>query len=126
MRILLVDDNDLVTDALRDFIRYYFDEQRPGEPHPEVSVSASYATARTLLAEEDFDFVVLDGNLGDGFGPELYAEFRDRLKRHGTRVVVHSGEDPDDLRRKFPVLVEDRIKVLTKSGRDPVPDIFDE
>ncbi len=104
-RILFVDDDVQLQDLFADSLSLVMDV---------VLVKAlTCAQGRTFLNTEHFDAVVLDGSLPDGKGPQLYTEFRDQLRASATPVIVHSAQEPRDLRAMFPLLVQDSVLILT-------------
>jgi len=85
MKVLLVDDHPLILSALQAMIQ---------ELDPDVRVTAvgSAAAARSaLVADADFDLVLLDLHLGDADGFEVLAEFRSTYP--ALPVVVVSASD---------------------------------
>lgn len=113
MRILLVDDEKVVAEVLKEMIDRHM--RRQGKT-VDVVVAYSCAQGRALLSEERFDLLILDGKLMDGSGPELYVEHGEQLREQGTRVVVHSGEDAGGLRQRYPQLSRDGIMIITKGS----------
>ncbi len=88
MKVLLVDDHPLILAALSRVIEGLERDVR-------VSTAASAAAARqALTANDDFDLVLLDLQLGDADGFDLLAELRARCP--ALPVVVVSGSDSED------------------------------
>jgi DNA-binding response OmpR family regulator len=86
--LLIVEDNDLVTGALRVVFE---------SAGYRVSTASSLAEARAFAARDPAALVLLDLTLPDGDGLEVVDAFRGA----GTRAVVAlTGRDDDDTRRR--------------------------
>jgi DNA-binding NarL/FixJ family response regulator len=85
MKVLLVDDHPLILSALQAMIQEL-------DPHVQVTAVGSAAAARAaLLADAEFDLVLLDLQLGDASGFDVLVEMR---KAHpALPVVVISASD---------------------------------
>ena len=57
--------------------------------------------ARHLLANEEFDAILLDLRMGDVSGDVLYHELRSRDPRQAGRVVFVTGDTQSDAARRF-------------------------
>lgn len=84
IRVLLVEDDDanrLTMAALLEDEGFAVDE------------AASFAEAKLKIATAGapYDVILLDRNLGDGFGPDLAPDARARMPR--VRLVALSGHD---------------------------------
>lgn len=85
MKVLLVDDHPLVLSALQVVI------QSIGSDTTVVGVDSAAAARATLLADPDFDLVLLDLALGDADGFDVLVEFRSSYP--AVPVVVVSASD---------------------------------
>jgi len=86
--LLIVEDNDLVTGALRVVFE---------SAGYRVSTAASLAEARVFAAHDPATLVLLDLTLPDGDGLEVVDAFRGA----GSRAIVAlTGRDDDDTRRR--------------------------
>ena len=85
MKVLLVDDHPLVLSALQVVI------QSIGSDTTVVGVDSAAAARATLLADSDFDLVLLDLALGDADGFDVLVEFRAAYP--AVPVVVVSASD---------------------------------
>jgi DNA-binding NarL/FixJ family response regulator len=85
MKVLLVDDHPLVLSALQSVI------QSIGSSTTVVGVDSAAAARKTLLADSDFDLVMLDLGLGDADGFDVLEEFRAAYP--AVPVVVVSASD---------------------------------
>ncbi len=97
-RILLVEDNDLLAEALS------FQLSHEGYP---CSIAPSLRSARSKLQDQPFDLVLLDVNLPDGNGFELLREIQQRFE----------GELPVVLLTSF-AKVEDAVRALKEGAAD--------
>lgn len=82
MRILLVDDHEIVRRGLRQLLAEAY-------PHAEFGEAARVPSARAAMTLEVWQLVVLDINLPDGSGLELLAQARQLLPN--TPVLVLSA-----------------------------------
>jgi DNA-binding NarL/FixJ family response regulator len=85
MKALLIDDHPLILSALQTVIRGV------GNDISVVAVDSAQAARLALAAEDDFDLVLLDLQLGDSNGFDLLVEFRDR--HPSVPIVVVSATD---------------------------------
>lgn len=85
MKVLLVDDHPLILSALQTVIEGLGDQVRV------IGVDSAAAARSTLLAQSDFDLVLLDLQLGDASGFDLLEEFRNAYP--SLPVVVISASD---------------------------------
>lgn len=86
IRVLLVDDHQLVTDALSRLLRR--------EPDMEVVGIASTVQEARDLARDPLDVVLMDYRLPDGTGADATRAIKTRWP--ATRVVMLTGLDDDD------------------------------
>ncbi len=92
MKVLLIDDHPLILSALQTVIRGLGD-------HVNVVGADSARTAReTLQADNDFDLVLLDLQLGDADGFDLLTEFRSTYPALPVVVVSASDRASDVIR----------------------------
>jgi len=75
MRLLLVEDDDLLADSLAEIL---------GDEGYRVDVTALIREAEKLMASEEYSLVILDLGLPDGSGLEML----DRWRRSGRRLPV--------------------------------------
>lgn len=88
LKVLLVDDSDLVRTTLRRVL------ERAGH---EARLAESLEEARAALAGWSPDCVVLDQRLPDGEGLAFADELRSQPNRRGVRIVLVSGDPlPDE------------------------------
>ena len=85
MKVLLIDDHPLILSALQTVIRGV------GNDTTVVGVASAREARETLAANDDFDLVLLDLQLGDANGFDVLAEFR--AKYPALPVVVVSASD---------------------------------
>lgn len=104
MRVLLVEDTDDVADA----IVHAFG--RKGQP---VDHAATCASARDLVAAQDYDVAILDINLPDGSGVDLLRWMRNR--RVAAPVLMLTAR----------LEVEDRVQALDSGADDYLMKPFD-
>jgi DNA-binding NarL/FixJ family response regulator len=92
MKVLLVDDHPLILSALQAVIQGLGD-------HVEVVGAGSARASREILqADNDFDLVLLDLQLGDANGFDLLVEFRDAYPALPVVVVSASDRASDVIR----------------------------
>jgi two-component system response regulator DevR len=84
IRVFIVDDHTLVRHALRDLLSAEDDIQLIGE-------ASSLDEARTAIAEQNPDVVLLDLRFPEGSGLDLCLELRER---HPEVLVLTSSADP--------------------------------
>lgn len=77
--VLLVEDSPMQITLVRHVL----------EPHAELTVAETTSRARMLLAEHDYDLVVLDLFLPDGNGLDVLRDLNNI--RPDVRIVVKSG-----------------------------------
>ncbi|MEM6791184.1 MAG: sigma-54 dependent transcriptional regulator [Myxococcota bacterium] len=75
-RILLVDDDELFTTSIEDYL---------GDDPVEVTTAATYAGAKQTMGKRRFDLALLDQSLPDGRGMELARHF---LEGNGGGVIL--------------------------------------
>jgi DNA-binding response OmpR family regulator len=80
-KVLIVEDEHMLASVLQDMVESL--------GVPEVSHAATLADARGLVDEQDFDFAILDINLGEENSIPLAHE----LHRRNIRFVFASGYD---------------------------------
>ena len=103
-RILVVDDEL----ALRKGLAARFEEEGA-----EVDTADRVAAARSLLAEHDYDLIVLDHRLPDGTGLGLFEELRDA--GNGAEVVMMTAY----------ATPQDAVRAMKNGARDYVMKPFD-
>lgn len=86
IRVFIVDDHTLVRHALRDLLSGETDIELIGE-------AATLDEARTGIAEQEPDVVLLDLRFPEGNGLDLCLELRDR---HPEVLVLTSSADPSE------------------------------
>ncbi|MDB4883090.1 MAG: hypothetical protein JWL95_1856 [Gemmatimonadetes bacterium] len=97
-RVLVVDDEPSMRSAMSTFLRSLGHE---------VTVASGGLEARRLLAEGEFDAILLDLRMGDVGGDVLYHELRSRDAKLAARVVFVTGDTQGESARRF----------LTEAGR---------
>ena len=85
MKVLLIDDHPLILSALQTVIESLDDKIQV------IGVDSAQQARTALKAQQDFDLVLLDLQLGDADGFDVLAEFR--LAYPSLPVVVVSGSD---------------------------------
>ena len=88
IRVVLVDDHDLIRSGLRLEFQYSGDVELAGEAN-------SVASARRMLAAAEFDVLVTDLHLGDGLGLELVQEVRASHPDAGIVMLTVADRDKD-------------------------------
>ncbi len=82
-RILLIDDDVELAQMLREYL----------EPnHCQLTLAHTGAHGQALLAQDDFDLVLLDLMLPDGNGLDLLKHYRQRSRRPVIMFTAHGGE----------------------------------
>ncbi|SSW62710.1 response regulator transcription factor [Achromobacter agilis] len=82
-RILLIDDDVELAQMLREYL----------EPnHCRLTLAHTGAQGLALLAQDDFDLVLLDLMLPDGNGLDLLKHYRQRSRRPVIMFTAHGGE----------------------------------
>lgn len=84
MKILLVEDNDVITKGLK-----YNLEQNGYE----VRCAGTVIEAKTMLAQAKFDLIILDISLPDGNGFDLYTNIKET---YGTKMIFLTARDEED------------------------------
>jgi DNA-binding NarL/FixJ family response regulator len=92
MKVLLVDDHPLILSALQTVIKGLGDHVNV------VGAGSARAAREALLAENDFDLVLLDLQLGDADGFDLLVEFRSGYPALPVVVVSASDRASDVIR----------------------------
>ena len=92
MKVLLVDDHPLILSALQTVIKGLGDHVNV------VGAGSARAAREALLAENDFDLVLLDLQLGDADGFDLLVEFRTGYPALPVVVVSASDRASDVIR----------------------------
>ena len=92
MKVLLIDDHPLILAALQSVI------EGLGSEVTVVGVASARAARETLLADAEFDLVLLDLHLGDANGFDVLAELR-RSYPALPVVVVSASDRPSDVIR---------------------------
>ncbi len=100
VRILLVEDDRLLADSLREYLR---------EAGFYVTIAYSFSDAVDLLERKRFDLYVLDINLGDGDGVELLEELR-HFKDDTPTIFISALTDIKTITRGFNAGAEDYLK----------------
>ncbi|WP_373979588.1 response regulator transcription factor [Achromobacter sp. JD417] len=82
-RILLIDDDVELAQMLREYL----------EPNQcQLTLAHTRSQGQTLLAQDDFDLVLLDLMLPDGNGLDLLKHYRQRSRRPVIMFTAHGGE----------------------------------
>ncbi|WP_313370957.1 response regulator transcription factor [Achromobacter animicus] len=82
-RILLIDDDVELAQMLREYL----------EPHQcRLTLAHTGSRGLSLLAQDDFDLVLLDLMLPDGNGLDLLKHYRQRSRRPVIMFTAHGGE----------------------------------
>ncbi|WP_291386672.1 MULTISPECIES: response regulator transcription factor [Achromobacter] len=82
-RILLIDDDVELAQMLREYL----------EPHQcRLTLAHTGSQGLSLLAQDDFDLVLLDLMLPDGNGLDLLKHYRQRSRRPVIMFTAHGGE----------------------------------
>ena len=92
-RILFVDDEPKVLSALRRMLA-------GGQDNWSLSFAGGADEALAMMRESDFDVVVTDVNMPAKDGLTLIAEMRANAKTADVPVVVLTGGDDHDLKRR--------------------------
>lgn len=92
MKVLLIDDHPLILSALQSVI------QGLGDNLAVVGVSSARAAREALVADADFDLVLLDLQLGDADGFDVLSEFRAAYPALPVVVVSASDRASDVIR----------------------------
>lgn len=90
--ILIVDDLEVVHEPIEKFLRnFVFVEQR-------LVVTGAYnlTQAKRLLSKKIFDLVMLDGDVGNGWGYEIIPD----ISRHNSKVIIVSCSNHDGFNSK--------------------------
>jgi two-component system response regulator CpxR len=82
-RILLIDDDVELAQMLREYLE-------PG--HCQLTLAHSGTQGLALLAQDDYDLVLLDLMLPDGNGLDLLKQYRQRSRRPVIMFTAHGGE----------------------------------
>ena len=88
IRVVLVDDHDLIRSGLRLEFLYAPDMELAGEAN-------SLSSARQVLSTVEFDVLVTDLHLGDGLGTELVTEVRAAYPDAGIVMLTVADRDKD-------------------------------
>ncbi|MEO6526389.1 MAG: PAS domain S-box protein [Gemmatimonadaceae bacterium] len=91
-RVLVVDDEPSMRTAMSTFLRSLGHE---------VTVASGGLHARRLLANAEYDAILLDLRMGDVSGDVLYHELRTRDPEQAARVVFVTGDTHSDAARRF-------------------------
>ncbi len=82
-RILLIDDDVELAQMLREYLE---------SAHCRLTLAHTGAHGLDLLAQDDFDLVLLDLMLPDGNGLDLLKQYRQRSRRPVIMFTAHGGE----------------------------------
>ncbi|HEY2072212.1 MAG TPA: response regulator, partial [Gaiellaceae bacterium] len=87
--LLVVEDDDTQRDSIVDLV---------GADDVVITTASSYGEARELLADQDFDCMVLDLRLPDGSGFELLEQIDGDERLSTLPVIIYTGADltPDE------------------------------
>ena len=96
-RVLLIDDDVI----FGEFIQHVF-----SLIEAEIVTVTSLTAGKSLLAEKEFDVVLLDNMLPDGRGVELM-QFIMALKPAPTVLMITADEDIDNIKLSFERFVSD-------------------
>ena len=100
IRVLLVEDDRLLADSLREYLR---------DAGFLVAVANSFSQAVDLLERKRFDVYVLDINLGDGDGIDLLEDLR-HFKDDTPTIFISALTDIKTITRGFNAGAEDYLK----------------
>ncbi len=100
IRVLLVEDDRLLADSLREYLR---------DAGFLVTVANSFSQAVDLLERKRFDVYVLDINLGDGDGIDLLEDLR-HFKDDTPTIFISALTDVRTITRGFNAGAEDYLK----------------
>ncbi len=92
LNILIVDDMDFVHPSVESFLKIYVFEGIP------FSITNSYnlTQAKRFLSEKQFGLVMLDGDVGNGWGYEIIPD----ILQHNSDVKIVSISNHDDFNLK--------------------------
>jgi signal transduction histidine kinase len=105
-KVLLVEDHDPSRAALATLLK---------SRHYDVSLAASVAAARSLIATQNFDFLISDIGLPDGNGFELMREMRSTGDVRGIALTGYGMEEDMDRTREAGFLVHLTKPILAES-----------
>ncbi len=99
LRVLVVDDQQVIRDAVRRLLA----------PHFEVTTAASGAAALACLETATFDRILLDLAMPDMTGQEVYAQVLARAPETAARMVFFTGGVVDTTLRAFADIHRQRV-----------------
>lgn len=92
LNILIVDDLEVVHEPIEKFLRdFVFVKQ-----HLVITSAYNLTQAKRLLSEKTFDLVMLDGDVGNGWGYEIIPD----ISKHNSKVIIVSSSNHDDFNTK--------------------------
>ena len=100
LRLLIVDDENAITEFLEDFLKDY---------GYQLSVAGSAAAARSIMEREKFDLVLTDLNMPEESGLSLAGWMR--KESPDTKIILMSGYLTQDLQNEHKKQSIDRILV---------------
>lgn len=106
MRFLIVDDHPLVSAGLESSLKMEW-------PSSSISIASNLAQAKTLLRTQEFDAAIVDINLPDGQGGQLFSdpELAGHYPRHS--LILSGSNDRDDI---FAALSRGATAYVSKSA----------
>ena len=92
LNILIVDDLEVVHEPIEKFLRdFVFVNQ-----HLAVTSAYNLTQSKRLLSEKTFDLVMLDGDVGGGWGYEIIPD----IFQHSSKVIIISSSNHDEFNTK--------------------------
>jgi CheY-like chemotaxis protein len=105
-KVLLVEDHDPSRAALAILLK---------SRHYDVSLASSVAAARSLIASEQFDFLISDIGLPDGSGFELMREMKSGGNVRGIALTGYGMEEDMDRTRDAGFMVHLTKPIVAES-----------
>lgn len=87
-RVVIVDDDIISLEVMKAMLGHF--------PNTEISTAQSGQAALELILDKQPDLVLLDHELPDFNGVELYCKVRDELGEQAPITAMISGHDPSD------------------------------
>ena len=94
-RVLIVDDNRDLRDTLKDYIEFYYDEI-------EISLASTGIEALEMYTSDNsFDVIISDEMMPIMTGSDFLMSIYDQLESTGTKALIYSGQNYEDLKSKL-------------------------